>query len=544
MQITREQFDLWLDGDEDENLEFKEAKHGFDSKKLVRYCAALANEGGGWLVLGVTDKKPRRVVGSGAFRDLEERKHWLLQKLHLRIEASEIDHPQGRVVVFSVPCRPSGVPIAADGDYVMRSGSSLTSMTPEKLKSIFDEGGPDFSAEICPDANFDHLDTYAIETFRSYWLKRSGNSALSKMSHRQLLDDSDLSIDGQLTFAALLLLGTPRALGRFLPDAEVVFEWRLRETSTQYDQRKEFRKGLFLCFDEIWEEINGRNQVHQYQNGLFRAEIPTFREKPIREAILNAVAHRDYRTPGSIFIRQSPTSLEVSSPGGFPEGITVENIIWKQKPRNRRIAENLARVGLVERSGQGADLMFEWAVRDSKPLPDFHRTDPYEVVVRLDGQVRDEKFVRFLEEICAEKQVLFGVDELLVLEKIRDGKKVDNRFDENVRQLLEMGAIERHGRKKYTLSNRYYAMVGKKGVYTRKRGLDKETNKALLLQHIVRNAKTGSTAREFQQVLPNCTRNQIYPLISELKKEGKIEAVGNRRNAVWYPRKKEKNGDE
>jgi ATP-dependent DNA helicase RecG len=225
----------------------------------------------------------------------------------------------------------------------------------------------------------------------------------------------------------------------------------------------------------------------------------------------------------------------VSSPGGFPEGITAENILWKQKPRNRRIAETFSRAGLVERSGQGADLMFEWAIRDAKRLPDYGKSDLYEVVVRLDGQVRDERFVRFLEQIGNEQNISFGVEELLVLSTIRDGTSPGSDFTPVVQRLLGTGAIERVGRKKYVLSRRFYAMAGRKGEYTRKRGLDRETNKALLLQHIEQNQEKGSTAEEFQQVLPSLSRGQIYSLVNELAEEERIRKTGRTRGSRWFP---------
>ena len=105
-------------------------------------------------------------------------------------------------------------------------------------------------------------------------------------------------------------------------------------------------------------------------------DLPTFAEVPVREALLNAVAHRDYRLGGSIFVRQFSKRLEVISPGGLPPGITPENIIDQQNPRNRRLAEALARCGLIERSGQGLNLMVESAVRQGKPCPALQEHPP------------------------------------------------------------------------------------------------------------------------------------------------------------------------
>ena len=127
--------------------------------------------------------------------------------------------------------------------------------------------------------------------------------------------------------------------------------------------------------------------------------VPTFSEIAVREALLNAVSHRDYRHPGSVFVRQFPRRIEIVSPGGFPPGITPDNILDQQSPRNRRIAETFARCGLVERSGQGADRIVEECVRHGQPLPDYSRSDPHQVWLTLDGEIRDENFLKFLERV-------------------------------------------------------------------------------------------------------------------------------------------------
>jgi ATP-dependent DNA helicase RecG len=169
MSISLQQLQEWMDGKEDEHLEFKEAKHNLHFDKLVDYCVALSNEGGGRLILGVSDKRPRRVVGTGAFQVLERTKAGLVEQLHLRIEVDELQHPDGRVLVFTAPAHPIGMPLQHNGSYWMRAGESLVPMTSDMLKRIFDESGPDFSAEICKQASFADLDPAAIEQFRARW---------------------------------------------------------------------------------------------------------------------------------------------------------------------------------------------------------------------------------------------------------------------------------------------------------------------------------------------------------------------------------------
>ncbi|MDA3835628.1 MAG: putative DNA binding domain-containing protein [Spirochaetales bacterium] len=534
MKTTLQQLKKWIRLAESEHLEFKQTGRQFDFEKLTRYCVALSNEGGGKLILGVTDKPPRQVAGTEAFPDVGKTQAQLLDRLHLRIDMEEVVHPDGRIVVVHVPSRPIGRPVEYRGAYWMRSHDALVPMTPEKLQQIFVEAEPDFSAQICKEATIGELDHHAIKTFRKRWHRRSGNDELLSIPSEQLLEDAELLVDGGVTYAALILLGTRKALGIHLAQAEVIFEYRSKETSLPFQQRKEYRKGFFLYYDDLWNTINLRNDEYQYQDGLFMLTIPTFNELVIREAILNTVSHRDYRHAGSVFIKQYPTKIELVSPGGFPSGITPENILWKQHPRNRRIAEVFAKCGMVERSGQGANRMFQLCARESKQPPDYSGTDDYEVFLTLYGKVQDPRFLTFLEKIGRERQMSFEATDFITLDLINREQKLPPWAKERVPLLLKSGAIERIGQK-YMLSRKYYEFVDRKGVYTRKRGLDLETNKQLLLKHIRDDRDNGSRLNDLRQVLPALSRRQVQALLAALKKQNKIRMVGKTSAAKWYP---------
>ena len=532
------QLELWMRANEDEHIEFKEAKQRCDFEDLVKYCVALANEGGGRMILGVTDRMPRQVVGTQAFRELERTKSGLTDRVRLRVDAEEILHPQGRVLVFHVPSRPIGMPVHYDGRYFMRSGGDLVPMLPDVLKRIFEEAGPDYTAEICPKAVLDDLNSDAIEDFRNRWLRKANNPNLRGLSAEQILSDAELLTRDGLTYAALILFGTREALGLHLPQAEVIFEYRSSDATGPAQQREEFRQSFFSFYDELWRLINLRNDKQHFQDGLFVWDIPTFNEGAVREAILNAVSHRDYRMGGSVFIRQYPRRLEIVSPGGLPPGITPENILWEQAPRNRRIAESFARCGLVERSGQGMNRIYESCIRESKPKPDFAHTDSFHVWLTLHGEVRHPEFLRFLEKLGRERLESFTTQDLLVVDHVFREESVPEIFKGNLLRLVEQGVVERISRgrgTRYVLSRQFYGFIGKKGVYTRKRGLDRETNKSLLVKHIQDNQAAGSRMKEFCEVLPSHSRSQIQVLLRELVKEGRIHAHGVTQAARWYP---------
>jgi ATP-dependent DNA helicase RecG len=525
----------WMESVEAERLEFKEAKNNFDLEKLVRYCIALANEGGGILVLGVTDKRPRKVVGSHAFEDLERTKGQLVDRLRLRVDADVIGHPDGRVVAFTIPSRPLGVPLNYDGAYLMRAGESLVAMTPDRLRRIFDEALPDYSAEAVPGADLGDLDNAAIEKFRDLWRRKSGSPLIEKASTLQCLADAELLVDGRLTVAALVLLGSRAGLGKHLAQAETVTEYRSADASIAPQQRAEFREGFLLYFDTLLRFILARTEVQQFRNGLIIRDIPTVNEAATREAILNAVSHRDYRNPGSIFVRQFPRRIEVVSPGGFPPGVTADNILWKQAPRNRRLAEALAKCGFVERSGQGADRMFEESIREGKPRPDFTGTDEFQVALTLRGEIQDEAFLHFLERIGQETLASFSTTDLVVIDLVHRGEEVPKALASRVPLLVEKRVLEKRGRAKLMLSSRFYEFVGKRGEYTRRRGLEKEHSKALLIQHLKMFGK--ATIQEFEQALPQHPRDAIHRLLGELKKEEKVEVIGQKRGSRWVLKK-------
>lgn len=523
---------------EDEHLEFKEARNSFPLEKLIDYCVALANERGGRIVLGVTDTHPRRVVGTSAFGSLTNTKFDLFRAMSMRVDAEEVLHPDGRVVVFYVPPRPAGTPLHAGGRYLMRSGGSLVSMTSDQIRRILKEIEVDFSATICHDAKISDLDDAALERFRFAWHRKTNNASFLTSPLEHLLSDAGLLTDYGLTYAALIFLGSQSALAKLLPQAEVIFEWRDDEARIDYQDRREFRRGLFLFLDELWSTINLRNSREQVRDGLFVREIPAFNESATREAILNAVAHRDYRAPGSVFVRQTPTSIEIESPGGFPPGVTPDNLLFKQVPRNRRLSESLSLVGLVERSGQGVDRMFETTIREGKEAPDFTSSDPYRVSVRMKGTIKDVTFLRFLEKISVESIYLISVSDLVVLDRVNRGQPIAEEFRQRARELESHGILERVGRTRGTrfiLSKRFYEFAGSPGTYTRRRGLDRETNKELLTRHITANRNRGCSLRELMQVLPTLSRIQVKTLVQELKAEKRIHAVGVKKAALWMP---------
>ncbi|MGE5481580.1 MAG: ATP-binding protein, partial [Bacteroidota bacterium] len=319
--------------------------------------------------------------------------------------------------------------------------------------------------------------------------------------------------------------------------AEVIFEYRSSEAAGPAEQRVEYRQGFFSYYEELWRLINLRNGLQHYQVGVLVHDVPTFAERSVREAILNAVSHRDYQLGGSVFVRQYPRRLRIESPGGFPVGITLENILDRQAPRNRRLAEAFSRCGLVERSGQGVNNMFEDSIKQGKPWPDFSGTDAYQVMLTLHGQMQDPGFVSFMERINREIQLAFDVHDLMLLDLIHRGEPVPAQLQPRLRRLVDFGVIETIGRGRgtqYLLARRFYVATGQRGFYTRRKGLDREQNKALLLKHLQDAFPDGCAMKELQQVVPALSRGFIKRLLDELRREGKARLEARKRWSRWF----------
>ncbi len=422
------------------------------------------------------------------------------------------------------------------GRYLKRAGDELTALSDAELRLIFAETGPDFSADVCSTVSLSDLAPAAIAAYRDRWAKKSSDHRKRAWSDLETLNNAELLVDGGVTYAALILFGTKSVLARVLAQAEVIFEYRSSEASGPAADREEYREGFLLWHDSLWNRINLRNDRQSYQDGLFRMDVPTFDEVAVREALLNAVAHRDYRLGGSVFIRQYRHRLEMVSPGGFPAGITPENILDQQNPRNRRLAEALARCGLIERSGQGMNLMFEQAIRQGKPLPRFEGPLVHEVRLVLEGSIKSPAFVRFMEGLGEETLRSFSTYDFLALDYLHREQSLSEHLKARLPALVTAGAVEFVGRGRgirYMLSRRLYAALGAKGEYTRKRGLDHETNKALLQKHLIEQGGEGSPLAELRQVLPSESSRGVQRLLEELRKEGRVVLRGQRRWARW-----------
>jgi ATP-dependent DNA helicase RecG len=524
------EFEILLNSAKEGNhLEFKEAKKqfSFDSgrKSLCGYYCALANEKGGRLILGVTDEIPRKVTGTNAFGDIAKYKQKIYNKFHRPIEIEEFYHMNKRVLIITVPSRPIGECIEFDGRYLKRSDDNLVEIDPVSLKKINQESIQDFSAEICVGASFEDLNKENIQNLRIL-LKESKkvDKKIQNYGDLQLLIDLGLIRENKITNAALILLGFPNTLKKFFPHAEIRYQYKEEMSQTRGSVTKIFQGGYLGYYEELWKTINSWNKEKTIQVGLRILKKPTFEEETIREAINNSIIHRDYSEMGSIIITQSLREIDIESPGGLLPGITIQNMVEETKVRNKLLAEVLSKCDFVESFGNGIDLMIQNQLSAGKNVPDYNKTTKYKVYLSIDGQIYDSNFAQYVSRIALEEKKELNYRELIVLTKIKEEKKISpGQITEN---LLNLNLIERVGTKKYILSKKYYIDTGQKGVYTRKKGLDKSRNKELILAHL-KNHKRGYMEEFLDIFSGDIPKSTINGWLAELKKEEIICFEGN-----------------
>lgn len=358
---------------EHEQLEFKEAKQQFDTTKLLRYCVALANEGGGQLVLGLTNRPPRRVVGTQAFANLGAIKARIAEALRIRVEIEEVSHPDGRVLVFIVPSRPAGTALAYEGAYLMRAGEDLVPMTEDMLRRIFDEGRPDFlSRTAISQASSDDvvrlLDTQSLFDLFKLPYPATREGVMARCESERLIEKqaSDWNVTN---LGALLLAKDLREVEGLQRKAPRVIVYRgTNKLDTVRDQIGS--KGYAVGFEGLIAYINSQLPSNEVIGQALRADVRMYPELAIRELVANALIHQDVEDTGSFVMIEIYTDrIEISNPG--KPLIPPDRFIDEYKSRNERLADLMRRFGICEEKSSGIDKVVSLVEAWQLPAPDF-----------------------------------------------------------------------------------------------------------------------------------------------------------------------------
>jgi ATP-dependent DNA helicase RecG len=374
MATTAQQIDALLTvRSEDEHLEFKMAENRYDFEELVDYCVALANEGGGSMILGVTDRVPRRVVGTKAFAVPERTVAGIHERLQLKVTFDEVAHPAGRVLVFHIPSRPQGQPVHYKGRYLMRAREKLVPMSPDQLRAIFAEGQPDWLSQSamtdCDDDNVVRLldtQSYFDLVHLPYPVNRTG--VLERFENEKLIVRQEhgwvISNLGAILFAKKL--DAFDHLARKAPRV-IVYEGK-NKLKTKLDQPG--TKGYAVGFQGLVEFINGLVPSNEIIEQALRRAVKMFPEIAVRELVANALIHQDFNESGtSVMIEIYADRMGISNPG--KPFIPPDRFIDEYQSRNERMADLMRRLGICEEKGSGVDKVIQAAEEYQLPAPDF-----------------------------------------------------------------------------------------------------------------------------------------------------------------------------
>jgi len=373
--ITLDLLNRWLTiPRENEHIEFKEAKQQYDKIKLLEYCVALANEGGGYLVLGVSNKPIRKIVDTQAFINIGEIKSYILSKLHFRVDVHELHHPEGRVLVFEIPSRPAGQPQHLNGTYLMRSGEELVPMTPDQLRRIFSEGESNWLA-LPAKVNVHAEEVIALLNTQMYFdLMKIPYPTMREGVLDRFAKEGLIKAQGGCwvisNLAAILLA---KRLDAFSPALarkayRIVIYNGVDKINTQQD--KYGTEGYAVGFEGLVDFIHSAAPQNRFIEQVVREEVKMFPKQALRELIANALIHQDFLVTGaSVMIEMFSDRVEISNPGTPP--ISVERFIDEYRSRNELLADIMRRFGICEEKGSGIDKVVKAAEIYQLPAPDF-----------------------------------------------------------------------------------------------------------------------------------------------------------------------------
>ena len=535
------------------HLEFKSDAKGLPDRELVAALVALANTEGGDLLLGVEDNG--RITGLHPnHSNLSGLPALIANKtnppLSVRVEA--VETKRGTVARIMVP---KSRQLVSTSEGVLLRRRLMANGKPEAVPFYPHEfiqrqsamGLTDPSALLMKELSVDDLNPLERYRLREAVRKYGGDQSLLPLADEELDGALGLTMVSEgmrcPTLAGLLLLGREEQLRRFVPAYESAFQV-LEGTDVRVNEF--YRKPLLQTFDEIEQLFRARVSEKEIQVGLFRVPVPNFDRRAFREAFVNSLVHRDYSRLGAVHVRLDEDGLSISNPGGFVEGVTLQNLlVVAPRSRNPLLADIVKRIGLAERTGRGIDRIYEGMLRYGRPTPDYGMSDAHTVTVRMSSAEADFKFLEMILHHEDRTGRAMPIDSLIILSRLRferrlttvdlspSTQKSEQETRAALEKLTEAGLVEAHGSgrgRTYMLSVKVYRTTGQKAAYIRQVGFDAIQQEQMVLSYI---DKHGSIKRADVAELCRLTPPQAYHLLKRLKSRGKIQQQGERRYAVY-----------
>jgi len=532
--------------EETEIVEFKEAKNDFSKDKLGQYFSALSNEANlegsdsAWLVFGVVDKT-HEIAGTnfiGTTKKLNELKLFINQQTSPSMSFQNIvqmERNKKRVIIFEIPAAPRGIPVSFNGHFYGREGESIVGLSQDKLKRIFSQTIPDWSAAIVPEATFDDLDPVAIAVAKEAFKKKYPGRVeeANSWDDGTFLNKAKLTLKGKITRTTLLLVGREEVSG--LIDDCIDPKIRLLIKDEKGDN-KDFcicTIPFVLSADTIANKIHNATYQHLRDDSLIPETVTQFDPFIIREALCNCIAHQDYQIGRRIDVIEKGDCLSFINAGSFmPE--SVESVVIQDSPeavyRNKFLVDAMANVGMVETAGGGIRKMFMLQKRRGFPLPDY-TLEANKVEVKITGKVVDKDFADILM-----KNTELSIEDVILLDRVSKKRQISKEESNCLRRnhLIE-------GRyPKIFLSKNVATAIGDRVGYTREKGLENEGYRQLILNSIkTHDSLTKAEINKLVEgILPvnlseKQKKNRIDNLLRSLRTDGLISNTKSGSSSIW-----------
>lgn len=531
---------------ENEVVEFKEAKNQYNFDKLGKYFSALSNEANlnqisySWLLFGITND--RKLVGTNYRPDkgsLDSLKGEIANHTNNNITflgIHEIIKDNKRILMFQIPPAINGIPTSWKGHWYARHGQELVSLSIEKLERIRRQQSlTDWSCKIIPDANINDLDPNAIYKARGNFKIKFPDKIqeVNSWSDTTFLNKAKLTIKNKITTAAIILLGKSES-EHFITPAVAKIKWILKDRDGIDRDYQIFGPPFILAIEELYSKI--RNLKYRYikEASLFPEEVLQYEPFVIREALNNCIAHQDYSFCSNINVVEMEDSLTFSNKGSFIPG-SVENVIMSNAPeeryRNSFLATAMFNLNMVDTIGSGIRKMYNFQKERFFPLPEYD-IQPERTIVTITGKVLDLEYARTLA-----RNPDLTLEEIIMLDKVQKKKELT---DNEILTLKKKKLIE--GRKpNFFVAKSIADVTNEKAKYIRNIAFDNDHYKKLVLKYIKKYGK--ATREEIDDLLmdklsdvlnDSQKRTKIRNLLYSMhKRDGTIKYVGSGSKSVW-----------
>ena len=564
--LTELQFLEMVAAGETLTVEFKgERRQQLSDNDIAEAVVCLTNADGGYLFLGVEDDGS--ITGSvnrnGDFSDVGKLAAKIYSRTmpNLHVEVQSMPHEARTVLVIKVPDSSSPV-CTTRGVYVKRriGGDGKPTCMPylphEMTSDAANRGALDYSEQKFEKLDIDAFDTFEIERLFSVIRNNlRSDKMLLELSQTEALKSLRLLVEGKTelvpTVAGLLLLGKKDILNSYIPHHELAFQF-FKGTDVLINEF--LKEPLLKSLETIWNYFTARNDIDSTVVNLYRRDIPDYDEVAFREAVNNAVSHRDYTGMGTVYIQWRDNQIEISNPGGFVNGVSLENILSvSPTPRNPLLADVFKRIGLVERSGRGVDLIYTGQLKYGRRIPGYSRTTSEKVVVTISKDTPTLDLIEFWQKHESEFSVSPEFEHRYIFDSLYRDKKdsvaeiagiLQRTMEETevfMQQMIDWGYIKYHKPDgDYHLSPACKTKLKKIGSELTKKMPPKSSGKSsgkTVVKTVVKileaiRSNPHVTSKELSSITGLSVRGIEWNL-DKLKKAGDIQRVGPDKGGHW-----------